>query len=113
MLCMPLKFMNWVLQETVDQRRIQREISILRRLTHGSIIQLLEIVETEHYIFLVSNMHVHPTVTVANSIRGVIACTAVTVQMFLAGNAHVHNGAHHCTRIQASRWSGSHWIAVC
>ena len=42
------------MQETVDQRRIQREISILRRLTHGSIIQLLEIVETEHYIFLVS-----------------------------------------------------------
>ncbi len=41
-------------QETVDQRRIQREISILRRLTHGSIIQLLEIVETEHFIFLVS-----------------------------------------------------------
>ncbi len=40
-------------QETVDQRRIQREISILRRLTHGSIIQLLEIVETEHFIFLV------------------------------------------------------------
>ena len=43
-----------ILQETVDQRRIQREISILRRLTHGSIIQLLEIVETEHYIFLVT-----------------------------------------------------------
>ncbi len=43
-------------QETVDQRRIQREISILRRLTHGSIIQLLEIVETEHFIFLVSSL---------------------------------------------------------
>lgn len=43
-----------VLQETVDQRRIQREISILRRLTHGCIIQLLEIVETEHFIYLVS-----------------------------------------------------------
>lgn len=43
-----------LMQETVDQRRIQREISILRRLSHGSIIQLLEIVETEHYIFLVS-----------------------------------------------------------
>lgn len=45
-----------MLQETVDQRRIQREISILRRLSHGSIIQLLEIVETEHFIFLVSYM---------------------------------------------------------
>lgn len=44
-------------QETVDQRRIQREISILRRLTHGCIIQLLEIVETEHYIFLVNIIH--------------------------------------------------------
>lgn len=57
---MPLKLMNWVLQETVDQRRIQREISILRRLTHGSIIQLLEIVETEHHIFLVSHVQMHP-----------------------------------------------------
>ena len=46
-------------QETVDQRRIQREISILRRLTHGSIIQLLEIVETEHFIFLVSYLALH------------------------------------------------------
>ncbi|KAL3158095.1 hypothetical protein ABBQ32_011699 [Trebouxia sp. C0010 RCD-2024] len=44
------------LKETVDQRRIQREISILRRLTHGSIIQLLEIVETEHHIFLVMEL---------------------------------------------------------
>ncbi|DBB15140.1 TPA: hypothetical protein ACH3X3_004147 [Trebouxia sp. C0006] len=44
------------LKETVDQRRIQREISILRRLTHGSIIQLLEIVETEHFIFLVMEL---------------------------------------------------------
>ncbi len=51
---------DWVcLQETVDQRRIQREISILRRLTHGSIIQLLEIVETEHFIFLVSFLALH------------------------------------------------------
>ena len=40
----------------MDQRRIQREISILRRLTHGSIIQLLEIVETEHFIFLVKEL---------------------------------------------------------
>ncbi|KAA6419846.1 MAG: serine threonine kinase, partial [Trebouxia sp. A1-2] len=45
-----------MLQETVDQRRIQREISILRRLSHGSIIQLLEIVETEHFIFLVMEL---------------------------------------------------------
>lgn len=46
-----------VMQETVDQRRIQREISILRRLSHGCIIQLLEIVETEHFIYLVCNGH--------------------------------------------------------
>ena len=46
-----------MLQETVDQRRIQREISILRRLSHGCIIQLLEIVETEHFIYLVCDGH--------------------------------------------------------
>ena len=44
------------LQEAVDLRRIQREVSILTRLSNSTIIRLLEVVETRTHIFLVMEL---------------------------------------------------------
>ena len=44
------------LQEAVDLRRIQREVSILSRLSNSTIIRLLEVVETRTHIYLVMEL---------------------------------------------------------
>lgn len=44
------------MQEAVDLRRIQREVSILSRLSNSTIIRLLEVVETRTHIYLVMEL---------------------------------------------------------
>ena len=44
------------LQEAVDLRRIQREVSILSRLSNSTIIRLLEVVETRTHIYLIMEL---------------------------------------------------------
>ena len=52
----PAKSMLSPLQEAVDLRRIQREVSILSRLSNSTIIRLLEVVETRTHIYLVMEL---------------------------------------------------------